>query len=183
MRACLHAPSAADRRLRSAANPPNPPGGTPTPTLRQVIFTDPYHPAAHNRHTAPQLNAEVAALHADVPARVAAAQLKARSRGLQLWRRWRWQGRAALRWPPAACSAAAACPMHAFPPDPQAKFASQHQALLHGDLHTGSVMATGERRAPPAASFQSLLSAVGSAGPASPRCPHPHLQAAQPGSR
>ena len=42
----------------------------------QVIFTDPYYAAEHNRHTSPQLDADVAALHADVAARVAASQLK-----------------------------------------------------------------------------------------------------------
>ncbi|EFN58562.1 hypothetical protein CHLNCDRAFT_140697 [Chlorella variabilis] len=65
----------------------------------QVVFTDPYYPSEHNRHTSPQLNADVAALRADVAARVAAAKLKA-------------------------------------------KFTQQHQALIHGDLHTGSIMAT-----------------------------------------
>ncbi|KAL4457683.1 hypothetical protein ABPG75_012548 [Micractinium tetrahymenae] len=67
----------------------------------QVIFTDPYYAAQHNRHTAPQLDGDVAELHADVAARVAASKLKA-------------------------------------------KFTEQHQALLHGDLHTGSIMATEE---------------------------------------
>ena len=42
----------------------------------QVIFTDPYFAAEHNRHTSPQLDADVAALRADVAARVAASQLK-----------------------------------------------------------------------------------------------------------
>lgn len=47
----------------------------PLPVL-QVVFTDPYYPSEHNRHTSPQLNADVAALRADVAARVAAAKLK-----------------------------------------------------------------------------------------------------------
>jgi hypothetical protein len=42
----------------------------------QVIFTDPYYAAPHNRHTSPQLDADVAALRADVAARAAAAELK-----------------------------------------------------------------------------------------------------------
>ena len=46
------------------------------PSLPQVIFTDPYFQAEHNRHTTPQLNADVAALRADVAARVAASKLK-----------------------------------------------------------------------------------------------------------
>jgi hypothetical protein len=76
----------------------------------QVVFTDPYHASLHNRHTSPQLDSEAAALRADVPARCAAAALKA-------------------------------------------KFVGQAQALLHGDLHTGSIMATGGCRPmmPPAA--------------------------------
>ncbi|PRW55925.1 translation initiation factor fusion with methylthioribose kinase [Chlorella sorokiniana] len=67
----------------------------------QVIFTDPYYAAQYNRHTSPQLDAEVAELHADVAARVAATKLKA-------------------------------------------KFIQNQEALLHGDLHTGSIMATEE---------------------------------------
>ena len=44
----------------------------------QVVFTDPYHAAPINRHTSPQLDADIEALRADVQARVAAAELKAR---------------------------------------------------------------------------------------------------------
>lgn len=59
------------------------------------------------------------------------------------------------------------------PPRPrlQAKFTQQHQALIHGDLHTGSIMATGaaERR-------RALFLAVAAAAP--PLCsqPAPPLQ-------
>jgi 5-methylthioribose kinase len=67
----------------------------------QVIFTDPYYEAQHNRHTSPELDADAAALRADAPAKAAAAALKAR-------------------------------------------FAGGAQALLHGDLHTGSLMVTPE---------------------------------------
>lgn len=67
----------------------------------QLIFTDPFFPAPRNRHTSPQLDADVATLHADVAARVAASRLKV-------------------------------------------KFTQQRQALIHADLHTGSIMATRE---------------------------------------
>ncbi|KAL4857971.1 Methylthioribose kinase 1 [Chlorella vulgaris] len=65
----------------------------------QLIFTDPFFPAPRNRHTSPQLDADVATLHADVAARLAASRLKV-------------------------------------------KFTQQRQALIHADLHTGSIMAT-----------------------------------------
>ena len=42
----------------------------------QVIFSDPYRAAKINRHTAPQLDAEAAALRADPQAKAAAAALK-----------------------------------------------------------------------------------------------------------
>jgi 5-methylthioribose kinase len=64
----------------------------------QVIFTDPYYDAPHNRHTSPQLDELAAALKADTDMKRAAALAKA-------------------------------------------KFVEQRQALLHGDLHTGSCMA------------------------------------------
>lgn len=44
----------------------------------QVIFSDPYRAARVNRHTSPQLDAEVAALRADTHAKAAAGVLKAR---------------------------------------------------------------------------------------------------------
>ena len=65
----------------------------------QVIFTEPYGEAANNRHTSPQLDADVAGLRGDVAAKRAIAQLK-----------------------------------H--------KFCEHAQALIHGDLHTGSMMVT-----------------------------------------
>ena len=46
----------------------------------QVIFSDPYRAAKINRHTAPQLDAEAAALRADPQAKAAAAALKVASR-------------------------------------------------------------------------------------------------------
>lgn len=65
----------------------------------QVIFTDPYFNAPHNRHTSPQLDDLADALHRDGEAKAAAAALKA-------------------------------------------LFMQKRQALLHGDLHTGSIMVT-----------------------------------------
>jgi 5-methylthioribose kinase len=65
----------------------------------QVIFTDPYFNAPHNRHTSPQLDDLAEALHHDGEAKAAAAALKA-------------------------------------------LFMQKRQALLHGDLHTGSIMVT-----------------------------------------
>ena len=67
-----------DRQHRrpSIAGPPV--AAPPPPPSLQVIFTDPYHPAQHNWHTTPQLDGDVAALRADVAARVAASQLKVR---------------------------------------------------------------------------------------------------------
>ena len=65
----------------------------------QVIFTDPYYQAPMNRHTTPQLDNYVAAIHADQKLKIAASELKR-------------------------------------------KFVGCTEALLHGDLHTGSVMAT-----------------------------------------
>lgn len=65
----------------------------------QVIFTDPYFQAKHNRHTSPQLDAAALALHTDTDAKAAVATLKA-------------------------------------------TFIQKPQALLHGDLHTGSLMVT-----------------------------------------
>ncbi|QDZ21993.1 methylthioribose kinase [Chloropicon primus] len=65
----------------------------------QVIFTDPYGDAFHNRHNSPYLDADVADLRRDAAAKDAISELKA-------------------------------------------KFCTQAQALLHGDLHTGSVMVT-----------------------------------------
>ena len=65
----------------------------------QVIFTDPYGDAFHNRHNSPHLDAEVAELRRDAGAKIAISELK-----------------------------------H--------KFCTHAQALLHGDLHTGSVMVT-----------------------------------------
>lgn len=67
----------------------------------QVIFTDPYYDAPHNRHTSPQLDDLAAALRADGDAKRAATEAKA-------------------------------------------KFCQNRQALLHGDLHTGSCMVTAE---------------------------------------
>lgn len=63
----------------------------------QVVFTDPYYAAPHNRHTSPHLDADAAALHSDAEAKAAAASAKA-------------------------------------------KFRQSREALLHGDLHTGSIM-------------------------------------------
>lgn len=65
----------------------------------QVIFTDPYFKARHNRHTSPQLDDLAQALYHDGEAKSAAAALKA-------------------------------------------SFMQKRQALLHGDLHTGSIMVT-----------------------------------------
>jgi 5-methylthioribose kinase len=65
----------------------------------QVMFTDPYFAAPHNRHTSPQLDEFARSLHVDADAK-----------------------RAAL--------------------DAKAKFIQNRQALLHGDLHTGSCMVT-----------------------------------------
>ena len=48
----------------------------------QVIFSDPYRAAKINRHTAPQLDAEAAALRADPQAKAAAAALKVACRVL-----------------------------------------------------------------------------------------------------
>ena len=125
----------------------------------QVVFTDPYFAAEHNRHTSPQLDADVAALHADVAARVAASRLKVRH----------WRAGSSRCYAARACrilqhGAQASCPgvgspaRAALPPAPvarattppaprplQEKFVGQQQALLHGDLHTGSIMATGAR--------------------------------------
>ena len=67
--------------------------------LLQVIFTDPYYDAPHNRHNSPSLDDAAAALRRDAPAKAAAATAKA-------------------------------------------KFCTSRQALLHGDLHTGSCMVT-----------------------------------------
>ena len=65
----------------------------------QVIFTDPMYAASGNRHTSPQLDAEVAALHSDDDLKLAVFHLKR-------------------------------------------KFIEHKEALLHGDLHTGSFMTT-----------------------------------------
>lgn len=65
----------------------------------QVIFTDPYYDAPHNRHTSPALDDAAVALRRDAPAKAAATAAKA-------------------------------------------KFLTNRQALLHGDLHTGSCMVT-----------------------------------------
>ncbi|KAF5828523.1 hypothetical protein DUNSADRAFT_17481 [Dunaliella salina] len=62
-----------------------------------VIFTEPYIPHPNNKHTSPQLDADVATLQADVEAKAAICDLKR-------------------------------------------KFHSKTDALLHGDLHTGSIM-------------------------------------------
>ena len=64
----------------------------------KVVFTDPFHAAPTNAHTAPFLDGMVESLRADAAAVAAATALKL-------------------------------------------KFATARQALLHGDLHTGSVMA------------------------------------------
>ncbi|WP_181699512.1 S-methyl-5-thioribose kinase [Chthonobacter albigriseus] len=66
-----------------------------------LVFTDPYFAAPLNRHTAPQLDALVARLRADVDLKVEAQHLKT-------------------------------------------AFTTRAETLLHGDLHTGSVMVTGE---------------------------------------
>ncbi len=66
-----------------------------------LVFSDPYFDADMNKHTTPQLDAEVARLRADRDLKVAAQQLKM-------------------------------------------AFASKAETLLHGDLHTGSVMVTAE---------------------------------------
>ncbi|MCJ1461811.1 hypothetical protein MMC07_000410 [Pseudocyphellaria aurata] len=79
----------------------------------QVIFTDPYYAAPVNRHTSPQLDDLADAFRNDAPAKAAAACLKLNALHHVDWR---------------ACW--------------QAKFCEQHQALLHGDLHTGSLMVT-----------------------------------------
>ena len=65
-----------------------------------LVFTDPFFDAPMNRHTSPQLDAQVASLRADVNLKLAAQNMKQR-------------------------------------------FCSQAQTLLHGDLHTGSVMVSG----------------------------------------
>ena len=65
----------------------------------QVIFTDPYYAAPHNRHNSPALDEAVMALRSDADMKRAASLAKA-------------------------------------------KFLEQRQALLHGDLHTGSCMVT-----------------------------------------
>ena len=67
----------------------------------QVVFTDPYGEAEHNRWTSPQLDGDVKELWRDAEAKVAVSQLKL-------------------------------------------KFLTSAQALLHGDLHTGSLMVTPE---------------------------------------
>ena len=67
----------------------------------QVIFTDPYYQAPMNRHTTPQLDDYVAAIHKDQILKIAVSELKR-------------------------------------------KFIGSTEALLHGDLHTGSIMATKE---------------------------------------
>ena len=67
----------------------------------QVVFSDPYGEAEHNRWTSPQLDGDVKELWADSAAKAAVSQLKL-------------------------------------------KFLSSAQALLHGDLHTGSLMVTPE---------------------------------------
>lgn len=66
---CPRCPPLFPAVLRGSSSPVPPPPC-------QVIFTDPYYSAQHNRHTTPQLDGEVAALHADVEARVAASELK-----------------------------------------------------------------------------------------------------------
>ena len=65
----------------------------------QVIFTDPYGSAFHNRHTSPFLDKDAAELRSNAEAKNAISELKR-------------------------------------------KFCTHAQALLHGDLHTGSVMVT-----------------------------------------
>jgi len=72
------------------------------PLLRitvDLVFKDPYRVSARNRHTAPQLDALVAAIRADAPLKLAAARFGQ-------------------------------------------KFLGQPEALIHGDLHSGSVMVT-----------------------------------------
>lgn len=66
-----------------------------------LVFSDPYFDAEMNRHTSPQLDADVARLRADRDLKVAAQHLKM-------------------------------------------GFAAKAETLLHGDLHTGSVMVTEE---------------------------------------
>ncbi len=136
----------------------------------QVIFTDPYYAAQHNRHTSPQLDADVAQLHADVAARVAASRLKvlgclgacaiaaAGPNCVDLHFNQTLESRhgACLNRAPllghctavvAMCVPPTGRPCPSFPraaPPLQAKFIEQQQALLHGDLHTGSIMATGK---------------------------------------
>ncbi|CAG9461929.1 unnamed protein product [Pedinophyceae sp. YPF-701] len=65
----------------------------------QVVFTDPYFPADINKHTSPQLDADVADLRADARLKAAAAEMKR-------------------------------------------IFCECGEALVHGDLHTGSIMCT-----------------------------------------
>jgi 5-methylthioribose kinase len=63
----------------------------------QVVFTEPYYAASNNHWTAPQLDADAAALRTDAELILAVSELKA-------------------------------------------SFLGSAQALIHGDLHTGSVM-------------------------------------------
>ena len=67
----------------------------------KLVFTDPYHAAPYNRHTAPQLDRLVATLRADSEVKVEAQKLK------------------------------------------QA-FVTRAETLIHGDLHTGSIMVTAD---------------------------------------
>jgi 5-methylthioribose kinase len=64
-----------------------------------LIFTDPYRIAELNRWTAPQLDADAAAIRADVALKIAVSELKE-------------------------------------------KFLCDTEAMIHGDLHTGSIMVT-----------------------------------------
>jgi 5-methylthioribose kinase len=66
-----------------------------------LIFCDPYHASARNRHSSPYLDGLVAQLRTDARLKLAVARM----------------GR---------------------------KFLTQHEALLHGDLHSGSIMVTPE---------------------------------------
>jgi 5-methylthioribose kinase len=66
-----------------------------------LIFTDPYRIAELNRWTSPQLDADAAAIRADIALKIAICELKE-------------------------------------------KFLASAEAMIHGDLHTGSIMVTAE---------------------------------------
>ena len=88
--------SAADKRRHSARHLGN---GAMCKISEDLIFDEPYFSAPMNRHTAPALDAMVAALKSDWELKLAAQEMK-----------WR--------------------------------FLNQPECLVHGDLHTGSVMVT-----------------------------------------